>query len=165
MIGFDDEEKFAKIALSLLDEDLTEDEFSKKVLFIVSNWKNTANWLGFWTQASVKGMLFPTFSTMNTQIKSTLHETTNAQEALHKLYYHIFGRGHELVPGLSKLLVLTKRFQEDFTDSSKGIKTHYGEAERWKSVYSKKLDVQKDLDPERTKKFVVTGDHPTQPRN
>ncbi len=98
---------FQRHALNLLQTNL-KDEFTSIVIKITNTWKFTKNWIDFWTQSHIKSMLFPSHSILAPDLDEALPSTTNAQEALHKLYFYNFGRDHDLIAGFHKLLCLLR---------------------------------------------------------
>jgi hypothetical protein len=127
--------EFQCLAVDLLEDGTSEVQFEDNINKIISTWPLTKNWLNYWLQGSVRCLIFPAFMSMDIQTREGIPASTNAQEALHRLYYRLFGRNHDVVPGLARLLLLSRTLKEDFDDESQGIPTNYGQPERWKKIF------------------------------
>ncbi|EGF97064.1 uncharacterized protein MELLADRAFT_88447 [Melampsora larici-populina 98AG31] len=123
-----DEETFEHDASDLLKESkpggLT---FDQKITRLRKAFPKAKKWLEWWQASDIKAMLF--------KGSGDLPATTNAQEAMHRVYYMISEGKCSVQIGLVQLYAFVKCLERDHEDRRKGIPIEHGsQAKNYKKV-------------------------------
>ena len=105
-------------------------------------------------------MLFPIFSKIDLDIKSSLPGSTNAQESMHSVFYQISDTKNSIPVGFTYLILFADYLKNLFDEICLGASINYGIPERWKlpkSIESKKMKYPQKNDgrpPDTTKELL-----------
>ncbi|KAG2342537.1 hypothetical protein BDR05DRAFT_912948 [Suillus weaverae] len=124
---------FKDRAMSLLDAG-TLDEFRRIAQALLDDFPLIEKWLRWWMREQHAKMLFQPFRTTDPVVWTALPSTTNAQEAMHWKLYRAAGKNHRLLDGLVFLFAFALGYEKLAAARLAGVKTHYGQAQRWKKT-------------------------------
>ncbi|KXN93409.1 hypothetical protein AN958_00328 [Leucoagaricus sp. SymC.cos] len=102
-------------------------ELNNEVKGIISKWPLTAAFFAYWNQEDVAKMLLEARRTMEDKRWKGLPDTTNAQESMHWYIYQAVGKNHGFIGGLMSLVILARKFKQDFMARQRGHTTDYGQ--------------------------------------
>ncbi|KAJ3554223.1 hypothetical protein NP233_g12468 [Leucocoprinus birnbaumii] len=97
---------------------------------LTKKWPKAAVFFAFWATGPAAKMLSAVHSSMPKEVRDTLPNTTNAQEALHWLFYRAVELGHSLLSGLAALYRVVMKFQQDHATCKAGDQTDYSQRKK-----------------------------------
>jgi hypothetical protein len=104
VVPFEKEGDFRKLALRLLDKELTAAEYTATVSTIYSNYPRLEDWMRWWDREAHASLIFPARYVMDPHMAKSLPATTNAEESMHNKIYSAIGRAHNLMDGLTEIV-------------------------------------------------------------
>lgn len=113
-------EFFKGRALSLLKAENTND-FRIRAAHLVEEFPLVKPWLNWWLHESRASMLFKSERKMKPDIWEAIPDTTNAEEAMHHVFYAAAGRNHDLLEGCNALFALNLHFLTQYKQAEGAI--------------------------------------------
>ncbi|KAI0754059.1 hypothetical protein C8Q80DRAFT_1246646, partial [Daedaleopsis nitida] len=115
LIGAQDLETFRQIGMSLL-----------------AKFPAVSPWFEWWLRDAHASMLFESQRCMDPVLWNSLPSTTNAEESMHWKIYSAVGEKHAVMEGICSLFAFVQHYDKLIASARVGIKTRYGQPERWK---------------------------------
>lgn len=135
IVSINQKDNFCSLALSLLKiSDIL--EYEQVISNLLSQFPNCKKWLKWWITPEHRQLIFPSFQDKTLGDKPIV-ETTNAQEAMHSIYYQLYDDKCELFVGLTVLILFSKYLEDCYKKVKAGAKLCYGQPEPWKKIAEK----------------------------
>ncbi|KAF8209897.1 hypothetical protein K438DRAFT_1571272, partial [Mycena galopus ATCC 62051] len=99
------------------------DDFTSHANDFIGAFPRAELWFRWWMRPSHACMLFPSFRVMNTALRNSIPDTTNAEEAMHLKLYSALGKSLSLLDGLRALVAFADYYRTQF-DAKKSKSFH-----------------------------------------
>ncbi|OAV99803.1 hypothetical protein PTTG_25298 [Puccinia triticina 1-1 BBBD Race 1] len=127
LITVDQEEPFRKACMGLLNRaEPGGQSHEQKIDFIRRRFPKVRKWLDWWTVSDVEALLFPSRESRLEDKPDGLPETKNAQESMHRTYYHLSEVKQCLMVGMIDLFTFVDMLEKDWKAVMNGVQINYG---------------------------------------
>lgn len=113
VVGIGRADHFKGRALALLDA-VDNEGFQTRAALLIDEYPLIGPWINWWLLDSHASMVFPLQQKMDAKTWNSIPATTNAEEAMHHVFYSGAGRDHDLMEGFSALFSLSEFFVNQY---------------------------------------------------
>lgn len=113
VISFEQRDQFRQLAYSLLE--ITDaDDFAATMDKIEKDFPNTKNWMTWWRDPKIAGLIFPSQQRMPADRSAEVPSTSNAEEAIHATLYLAWKRHNNFYSGCVGLYEFASFFERQY---------------------------------------------------